>query len=157
MKKFCTFLLILTLIFALTACNNKSNSLNNESSNYDVLIIDDETNTLNSSTNKTNSSNTFSVNTSNYFASDISDKIATGELDLNEWENDKKEDNFTDDENTDYSQNYSDENDENAGIYRTPYGERYHLDPDCGGKNSYEITLDEALDAGLTPCKKCAL
>lgn len=41
-------------------------------------------------------------------------------------------------------------------VYRTPYGKRYHLDPDCGGKNSYAISLDQAKNAGLTPCKKCA-
>lgn len=40
-------------------------------------------------------------------------------------------------------------------IYRTPKGKRYHFDPDCGGKNSYSTTLDDALAAGLTPCKKC--
>ncbi|MBQ8525129.1 MAG: DNA/RNA non-specific endonuclease [Clostridia bacterium] len=43
-----------------------------------------------------------------------------------------------------------------SGIYRTPTGKKYHLDPDCGGKNSYEVSLDDALSAGLTPCKKCA-
>lgn len=43
-----------------------------------------------------------------------------------------------------------------TGIYRTPTGKRYHLDAQCGGKNSYEVTLDEALNAGLTPCSKCA-
>lgn len=41
-------------------------------------------------------------------------------------------------------------------IYRTPKGKRYHFDPNCGGKNSYRITLAAALSAGLTPCKKCA-
>lgn len=41
-------------------------------------------------------------------------------------------------------------------VYRTPYGKRYHFDPDCGGKNSYQITLDTAVASGLTPCKKCA-
>ena len=41
-------------------------------------------------------------------------------------------------------------------IYRTPYGKRYHFDPDCGGKNSYQVTLDAAKSAGLTPCQKCA-
>ena len=43
----------------------------------------------------------------------------------------------------------------NTGIYRTPHGERYHYDKDCGGKNSYSITFDEAISAALTPCKKC--
>ena len=41
-------------------------------------------------------------------------------------------------------------------IYRTPYGKKYHFDPDCGGKNSYQITLDAAKSSGLTPCQKCA-
>lgn len=41
-------------------------------------------------------------------------------------------------------------------VYRTPTGKSYHLDADCGGKNSYEITLDEALEANLKPCSKCA-
>ena len=42
------------------------------------------------------------------------------------------------------------------GIYRTPSGKRYHADPECGGKNSYEVSLEDALKAGLTPCNKCA-
>ncbi len=41
-------------------------------------------------------------------------------------------------------------------VYRTPSGKRYHLDQDCGGKNSYSVTLDQATSAGLTPCQKCA-
>ncbi len=39
--------------------------------------------------------------------------------------------------------------------YRTPRGKKYHFDPDCGGKNSYKTTLEEAKNSGLTPCKKC--
>ncbi len=41
-------------------------------------------------------------------------------------------------------------------VYRTPSGKKYHFDPDCGGKNSYQTTLDAAKSSGLTPCKKCA-
>ncbi len=41
-------------------------------------------------------------------------------------------------------------------VYRTPSGKRYHLDPSCGGKNSYEVSYEDAVGAGLTPCKKCA-
>lgn len=41
-------------------------------------------------------------------------------------------------------------------VYRTPSGKRYHLDPDCGGKNSSATTLDSAKASGLTPCQKCA-
>ena len=42
------------------------------------------------------------------------------------------------------------------GVYRTPTGKRYHFDAECGGKNSYETTLDEAKLSGLKPCSKCA-
>lgn len=42
-------------------------------------------------------------------------------------------------------------------VYRTPTGKRYHLDPDCGGKNSRATTLDSAISSGLTPCQKCAM
>ena len=50
------------------------------------------------------------------------------------------------------------DNDDSNGktVYRTPSGSRYHLDPDCGGKNSYSVTIDKAKNAGLTPCKTCA-
>ena len=41
-------------------------------------------------------------------------------------------------------------------VYITPTGKRYHFDPDCGGKNSYQTTLDAAKSSGLTPCQKCA-
>lgn len=41
-------------------------------------------------------------------------------------------------------------------VYRTPSGKRYHFDPECGGRNSYKISLEEAKHADLTPCSKCA-
>ncbi len=41
-------------------------------------------------------------------------------------------------------------------VYRTPSGKRYHYNAECGGENSYEISFEEALSSGLTPCKKCA-
>ncbi len=43
-----------------------------------------------------------------------------------------------------------------SGIYRTPTGKKYHFDAECGGENSYEVTMKEALSAGLTACSKCA-
>ncbi len=43
-----------------------------------------------------------------------------------------------------------------GGIYRTPSGKKYHFDPNCGGKNSFTVTLEEALDDGLTACEKCS-
>lgn len=45
--------------------------------------------------------------------------------------------------------------DESVTIYATPSGERYHYDAACPGKNGQQITWDEALSRGLTPCKKC--
>ena len=49
-------------------------------------------------------------------------------------------------------------NNENTsqGVYRTPSGKKYHWDAECGGKNSYSVTMEDALNAGLTPCSKCA-
>lgn len=39
-------------------------------------------------------------------------------------------------------------------VYITPKGKRYHYDPDCGGKNSYAVSIDNV--GGRTPCQKCA-
>lgn len=41
---------------------------------------------------------------------------------------------------------------EGGKYYRTPTGKKYHLDPTCGGKNSYSIS-DKT---GLSACDKCA-
>jgi lipopolysaccharide export LptBFGC system permease protein LptF len=41
-------------------------------------------------------------------------------------------------------------------VYRTPSGKRYHYSETCGGKNSYKVSLKDALESKLTPCKKCA-
>ncbi len=43
-----------------------------------------------------------------------------------------------------------------SSIYRTPTGKKYHFDIDCGGNNSYEVSLEEAKTLGLAPCSKCA-
>ncbi len=43
-----------------------------------------------------------------------------------------------------------------GAVYRTPTGKKYHLSATCGGKNSYRITLEQAVSQGLTPCAKCA-
>ena len=39
-------------------------------------------------------------------------------------------------------------------VYITPKGQRYHYDAECGGKNSYEVTMDEV--GSRTACQKCA-
>ena len=54
--------------------------------------------------------------------------------------------------------NVQNEKPQNTGatVYRTPTGKKYHLDMDCGGKNSYSVDLDSAINSGLTPCSKCA-
>jgi hypothetical protein len=69
---------------------------------------------------------------------------------------------------TSYEENYENSNEESTEyesdivitnsdyVYRTPSGKRYHTSPTCGGKNSYEVSYEEAIDDGLTPCQKCA-
>ncbi|MGM9551437.1 MAG: stalk domain-containing protein [Clostridia bacterium] len=49
-----------------------------------------------------------------------------------------------------------DENYQSVSVYITPTGKRYHFDKECGGKNSFETTLEKAIKANLTPCAKCA-
>lgn len=41
-------------------------------------------------------------------------------------------------------------------VYATSNGKRYHFDSACPGENGREITWDEVVARGLTPCKKCA-
>ena len=50
----------------------------------------------------------------------------------------------------------SEEEKKSRTVYITPTGERYHFRSTCGGKNSFPIELDDAIDQGYTPCKKCA-
>ena len=38
-------------------------------------------------------------------------------------------------------------------VYITPSGKRYHYDPQCGGKNSYKVGINNV--KGRTPCQKC--
>lgn len=42
-------------------------------------------------------------------------------------------------------------------IYRTKSGKKYHYENPCGNGTYYEVSLDEALAAGLEPCQKCVL
>ena len=41
-------------------------------------------------------------------------------------------------------------------VYITRNGEKYHLSYSCGNNEYYECTLEQALNRGLSPCKKCA-
>ncbi len=41
-------------------------------------------------------------------------------------------------------------------VYITPKGKRYHLNKNCGGKNSYSVNINTATSYGLTACKKCS-
>lgn len=57
-----------------------------------------------------------------------------------------------------YTENGTATNIENnivQGVYRTPTGKKYHFDAECGGKNSFKITLEQAQNLGLAPCAKC--
>ena len=44
---------------------------------------------------------------------------------------------------------------EEKTVYYTETGSKYHSDSKCGRGDYFPCTLDEALDMGLTPCKKC--
>lgn len=60
-------------------------------------------------------------------------------------------------DNSYYEPDYDNQpNSGGSAVYRTPSGKRYHFDPNCGGKNSFQTTLQKAKNAGLTPCQKCA-
>ncbi|MBR0277395.1 MAG: DNA/RNA non-specific endonuclease [Clostridia bacterium] len=58
--------------------------------------------------------------------------------------------------NTEISDKESDNTNIDLGVYRTPSGKKYHFDAECGGKNSFKVSIDEAKKAGLSPCSKCA-
>jgi len=43
-------------------------------------------------------------------------------------------------------------------VYRTKSGEKYHIVNDCGGMNpdnAFEVTVNEAVEDGLTACSRC--
>ncbi len=51
--------------------------------------------------------------------------------------------------------NVNDNINTDMSVYRTPTGKKYHYDAQCGGKNSFVITINQATALGLTPCSKC--
>lgn len=40
-------------------------------------------------------------------------------------------------------------------VYHSEYGVKYHYSVECSGKYPKKITLTEARELGLKPCKKC--
>ncbi len=58
--------------------------------------------------------------------------------------------------NTTSSEHISNTDASKEKVFRTPTGKKYHLKIECGGKNSYETTLTQALSDGLSACAKCA-
>lgn len=45
----------------------------------------------------------------------------------------------------------------NKTVYITKTGKKYHYTYPCGGGTFYECPLQEAIDRGLEPCKRCVL
>ena len=43
----------------------------------------------------------------------------------------------------------------NGTVYITKSGTKYHYSYTCGGNEYYKCTIEQALDRGLSPCKKC--
>ncbi len=61
--------------------------------------------------------------------------------------------NANDNQNSDSSSSSTDKSEK---VWVTASGSKYHSKSDCGGiSNAYQITLEEAEQRGLTPCKKC--
>ena len=54
------------------------------------------------------------------------------------------------------SQQPSDWQQQHNIVYVTESGTRYHLNSHCGSGSYAPVSLEEALDRGLTPCKRCA-
>lgn len=124
----CIFALV-TVIFVMTSCSSETDEEELNASNEDVLVLESETETTTeqeSTTQKTTTEETTTQETT-------TQETTTQETTTQETTTNKP-----------------------AGrtVYITPKGERYHLDPDCGGKNSYSVTIDNV--GGRTPCKKCA-
>ena len=140
MKKFILLLTVIMLSVFVSGCNLEDTKPNvsfiYEESSAETFVEDD----LNES-----DLSSVSLTTSN-------------EEDYIYYEEDREDrDNYY--SSTNYEQNYSEtysntENNSNA-VYKTPTGKRYHYSATCGGKNSTETTLEQAIESGLTPCKKC--
>ena len=42
-------------------------------------------------------------------------------------------------------------------VYRTRNGSKYHYNPHCSPNDYYTCSLEEAQNAGLTPCLRCVV
>ena len=150
MRKFLLIFLATLLVFALCACSNSNEMSTNNEENY--IIIDDEKFELSESSSSNESSKESTNleygedNQTSVYSNSTSSKNA--DKNTSSYKKPENEPNKNNETNLDQNSNI---------VYRTPYGKRYHFDPDCGGKNSYTVSFDEALEAGLTPCKKCAM
>ena len=76
--------------------------------------------------------------------SDITEVDVSGEKNI-------ESENINETENNDITSDSSTEH----KIYYTKTGKSYHYNDNCGRGTYYECTLDEALEMGLEPCKKC--
>lgn len=140
MKKFIVLLTVIILSVFVSGCG-----LDDEKSNVNFIYEESSVETFAEDTSDESDLSSMSLTTSN-------------EEDYTYYEEDREDSsNYYSSKN--YEQNYSEtysntENNSNA-IYKTPTGKRYHYSATCGGKNSTETTLEQAIAGGLTPCKKC--
>lgn len=143
MKKIWIILLAMVAVIAVCACFGADDVSETNTGESIITMENSENNNINSSTNskeETTSKSSSVVQSSN------SSVI-----------NSSKNDSATTSSKISESQQITSSSNKNERIvYRTPSGKRYHLDPDCGGKNSYSISISKAESAGLTPCQKCA-
>ena len=88
--------------------------------------------------------------------SDSAEENSTAQKDTGGKNEQTKADNRQTENNNNTAVTQSENHTNGTRVYVTPSGKKYHLSASCGGDNSYETTLEEALCEGKTPCKKCA-
>ena len=138
MKKLWIILLLLVVVILVCACVGDGTEANTDPNVSDFSQSQNESNHSDNSTPSENDTTSVSSSSSQTISSSESTPS------VNQPSTSKP------------SQNTSSEQVKEDVVYRTPSGKRYHIDPDCGGKNSYSVTISKAKNAGLTPCKKCA-
>jgi len=134
-------------------------STNNNTSSSNSVSKDNSANSNETISNTGDSNklpNTGSDASSDESTSENIDKDSNEVANAGNSTNSSDSSNSSSDKTSNTSTNISQDEDNSQTVYKTPTGKRYHLDPDCGGKNSTATTLDKAKSIGLTPCKKCA-
>lgn len=132
----------------ITSPSDTSSVFYYEEHSSDFSISSNTENTHSALTTTSNISSVISQNTAT--SSKISSNYTTSKNKISSSKAEKASSPLTHTQN-----NTSKEISNSNTVFRTPSGKRYHNSASCGGKNSYSVSYDDAIKAGLTPCKKC--